>query len=122
MIRSVKKLSDSRCPQKSSETSAVNPLATADVKNKKVLKDIAESGEEEVEQILHICFDDGLSLKLPAGYTETAMAIDEVRCCWVRSCRQPAFLFELGTDDTFKNVFPLLLTFFIQSLYHSSLF
>lgn len=106
MTRRTKKSSYGSYLQQVNETSAETPLETADVENKqteetkKATRDTSQNEERESGTVLNSSFDDRPSQsQAPPDYIASSMAIEEVDRSWARSCHQPPWLREWGTND-----------------------
>lgn len=60
--------------------------------------------------------------KLPPGYIEWSMSIDDISCSWILNCRQPACSQDLGSVEKYEHVTTFQRDFLIQNSNRSDLF
>lgn len=80
---------------------------------KKTPNDMPKNLGADSRPVVYSSFDDRLSRKLPPGYTESLMAIDDVNHSWVLNCRRLARFCKLEADEKYEQVASSLRTLLI---------
>lgn len=88
----------------------------------KMCVDALQITEAESRPVVHFGFYDSLSGKLPPGYIEPSMTIDDATFSWVLNCSQSASFREVITVEKYEHLTPFLRESFIRDSHRAGVF